>query len=556
MNRRYSSRAVALVAAGLVGTALPLPSAQAEQNFGGYTSEAWAAPIKIEIYEPTIPIPAEPQAELEVGYTNTEAATGTGNGRSSFLWPGDPVGEGFKTFAEALGLPKEVGAQGYPVQVNSSHPGGPESQAQEPFPGMVMRTSASAKETVARVGFSPDGQVSGDKQVSGDDGDTPGVPGLPGADATGGDPLTQLGDVLKGLGGGTLLPGQKASTGGSAAADEDTPAAPGLPPELAALVDAEGISSISESVTGGDVIRSTATSRIGNLSLLGGVITVDFVTTTATTISDGTKAAAQRKARIGGLEIAGQSFGFGPDGIEASGKPAPIPGLPDDPAKALEALGVSLVLPKGEKSVDGASAENLVEGLQVVIDTKVLRSKLDAVPFDQIIGAIPDQAGELKNLLGAAVNLAPKFVITLGNSATTTSTVPAIELPDIDPGHLPAGGADGSGGTPAVPGAGGSDVGSGSSGTDLGSGSAAPPAGTSAAAAASAAAGAGDALAAEPMSAGLPPLASVPGALMVGGLVLATGIGWWLQKIGAFVLGGAGSCAHGLETGVPDLRKA
>jgi hypothetical protein len=64
------------------------------------------------------------------------------------------------------------------------------------------------------------------------------------------------------------------------------------------------------------------------------------------------------------------------------------------------------------------------------------------------------------------------------------------------------------------------------------------------------------ALAAEPTSAGLPPLASIPGALMVGGLVMASGIGWWLQKIGGLVLGGAGSCSHGLETGVPDLRKA
>jgi hypothetical protein len=59
-----------------------------------------------------------------------------------------------------------------------------------------------------------------------------------------------------------------------------------------------------------------------------------------------------------------------------------------------------------------------------------------------------------------------------------------------------------------------------------------------------------------PMGAGLPPLASIPGALLVGGIVLASGVGWWLQRIGGFVLGGAGACAHGLESGVPDLRKA
>jgi hypothetical protein len=58
------------------------------------------------------------------------------------------------------------------------------------------------------------------------------------------------------------------------------------------------------------------------------------------------------------------------------------------------------------------------------------------------------------------------------------------------------------------------------------------------------------------MSSGLPPLASIPGKLMWGGFVLAAGLGWWLQKLGGLVLGGAGSCTHGLETGVPDLRRA
>jgi hypothetical protein len=48
----------------------------------------------------------------------------------------------------------------------------------------------------------------------------------------------------------------------------------------------------------------------------------------------------------------------------------------------------------------------------------------------------------------------------------------------------------------------------------------------------------------------------VPGVLIAGGLLIASALGWWLQKVGGFVLGGAGSCSHGLETGVPDLRKA
>src|SRR5690606_37783510 len=56
--------------------------------------------------------------------------------------------------------------------------------------------------------------------------------------------------------------------------------------------------------------------------------------------------------------------------------------------------------------------------------------------------------------------------------------------------------------------------------------------------------------------AGLPPLNSIPGALMFGGLAAAGVLGMWLRRIGAAALGGAGSCSHGLDTGLPDLRKA
>ena len=101
--------AAAALAAGLAGAALPLAPAQAEQSFGGFVTQAAATPLKIEVYEPTIPIPAEPQAELSLAYTKTESLTGPStDGRASWVWPGDSVGEGFKTFVEQLGLPKDM----------------------------------------------------------------------------------------------------------------------------------------------------------------------------------------------------------------------------------------------------------------------------------------------------------------------------------------------------------------------------------------------------------------------------------------------------------------
>ncbi len=182
---------LAVLAAGLVGAALPAAPAQAsvvpaKPGFGGFSASSTATPLKLEIYEPTIPVPASPQAELSFAYTKTASSTGpSAHGRASWLWPGDPVGEGWKTFVEQLGLPSQLGDGGYRVQVNSETPGGPESESQEPLPGTVMRTSSSPEMTVAKAGYSPDGDVS-DQDPQG--GGTPGVPGAPGVPGVPGAP--------------------------------------------------------------------------------------------------------------------------------------------------------------------------------------------------------------------------------------------------------------------------------------------------------------------------------------------------------------------------------
>jgi hypothetical protein len=242
--------------------------------------------------------------------------------------------------------------------------------------------------------------------------------------------------------------------------------------------------------------------------------------------------------------VAGNEFSVDRDGVHATGAPASVPGLPDDPGEALQALGVSFELPKGARSTKGADGKAALQGLQIVIDTKTLHSKLDSIPFDTIVNAIPDQAGQLKSLAGAAVHAAPKIVITTGNASTEANTVASIKLPGVA-GVLPS----------ATGGAGSSTGGNGISSTGIGSTGALPGTGTAGSAVPSDA-GTGANVTTANAAAGLPPLASVPGALLVGGLILASGVGWWLQRIGGFVVGGAGSCAHGLETGVPDLRKA
>ena len=121
--RRFTIRVGGpVLAAGLAGAALPLgglapATADDGAAYSGYSSQAVAAPVRLEIYEPTIPIPTTPQLEVDFGYTKVKGASSATKGRASFLWPGDAVGEGAKTFVEQLGLPPQLGEQGYPVQV-------------------------------------------------------------------------------------------------------------------------------------------------------------------------------------------------------------------------------------------------------------------------------------------------------------------------------------------------------------------------------------------------------------------------------------------------------
>lgn len=487
-----------VAAAGMVGMVAP-PSAQAEPVLGGFAANATAIPVKIEIYEPTIPIPAQPEAELNLAYTATEAASGpTANGRASWIWPGDPVGEGFKAFGEALHLPEELYRDGYPVQANSRTPGGPGAEADEPVPGAVMRTSTDAEQAVAKVGYSPDGEVDDDS----------GGPSAP-------PPAPSLGG------------------GGAPAQAEDEPG-------LDTLVDADKMSSISRSEYGDATIKSYASSRLTDVSLLGGLITADSVKSTSRTTSTLGKGTTKAETRYAGLALAGAAFTVGRDGVEADGNKVPIPGLPSDPARALEALGISIVAPKPAKQVNGAKAALALTGLRVVIDTRVLHSKLAPLPLDDVVNQLPDELGQLKSLAGALVNLAPKIVLTLGNATSLSDAVPPIAFPPVAGGDPGPGTGTGTGTAGALP------------GTSAGG----PPSGAAAPDSAPVADAPPEVAAAENASLGLPPLGSVPGMLMMLGFALASGVGWWLQRIGGFALGGVGACAHGLETGLPDLRRA
>jgi hypothetical protein len=523
VSRRAKRGAATVLALGLVaGSGLASFAPAHAASFGGFSTMATASPLKLEVFEPAIPIPTEPQFELDYSYTRVLGDSGPATtARASAMWPGPAIGEGTKTFGEQLGLPGALTDGGYPAQVNSSYPGDTTQAASEPFPGQVQRVNAGEHRTVAKAGYTG----SGDLQEGDPDGTAPAAPNP--LDALSKGDMSALGSAITGT-----------STG-----SPDDPVQTNPMGSLSLLIDADGMTSVSSTTYDDDTVTATATSRIGELRLLTGLVKltgVNVVTKVTSSLDGGAR--TSQIVDVGGMTIAGQKFSYGPEGFVAAGSTTPVPGLPSNVSDLFAMLGVAIEVPKPTVTKDGSSGSVDAEAVRITMDTRVLRSKLPSLPLDQLVNNVPDlpgQANLLKGLLLSLNTFSPKLVLHLGSAVASATTVAGF-------------GSDGESSAPAT-------------GTDTGASATAAGAGAGAASTVGAPGEVPPAAATTPTSTpiqqvsgvpGLPPLGSVPGMLALLGILLTGGAGWYLRRAGGLLFGAGGTCSHGLKAGIPDLRKA
>ena len=195
--------AVAVASAGCMAVAAAGGPAGADTTLGGFTVTADASGLTASYEQPNLPLPANPSAEVDVGYTATADNVGpSGSALASSLYPGQVVANAGPELGEFLpGVPLPA-APVWPVQATSTCPQGPDASL-DPTPGVTMDAACTSTANTATATFGSPGATT-EAPVAGDGSapslgltSLPSLPTLPSlGSSTDGDPAALTGALL------------------------------------------------------------------------------------------------------------------------------------------------------------------------------------------------------------------------------------------------------------------------------------------------------------------------------------------------------------------------
>jgi hypothetical protein len=400
---KWTAGGLALALATLLWPGQPGASADATTSLGGYEGSAISSVVHLQIYEPTIPIPATPQIDASLAYGSSTVESGpTSRATASYLWPGPVLGDGFNQLVH--------GANVYPVAVNSRFP----ATTEDPAKNTIQLTDGNGM-TTASDGMNTSATCT--------------LLGVAG-------PGTELGGGI-GTGLGKL----------GARDPAKAPKTPQLQPlpvsaTLAAIVTAQNVTSTSTTTVGDKTMTSVAHASASDISLLGGIVKISGFAATSQAVSDAAKATVDGEASIGTVSILGVKLPISSDGIDLG-----LPALSQTVSSLLETLGLSFSVTPVTKTVDGPTGEFHAQALVLTVDTKPLKSVINDV-LSPIFAKLPPYS---RTQLQPILDFGPKFVITIGDTDAKSSASPPFDLSGGGAGGT-TGGTPGTAGTPGTPG--------------------------------------------------------------------------------------------------------
>ncbi len=304
-------------------------SSDSSASLGGFQTLGTGSGITWTYEQPNFPIPATPSLEFHLGYSQTSYNSGpTGESLASTMWPGQAAAN----IGGQLGLvlspyfgknTPNIVIPPWPFQAATSFPAGP-----------TTPTSASQ--------------------------DSPGV----------------------------QMESSSTDAGGTATADFGTSSGGANSSALpSGFISVQSFgSTVQSTVSNGDAV-SEGTSELHGVSIAGGLISIGAITSTATSTSDGNVGQVSGSSTVSQVTVAGQTATLDSSGINVAGTGLPVLGsiLPSV-EKALQMAGITITLTNPADTVNGASAERVLNGVQIQIDLTALDKQIN-----QLVAFLPKQ---------------------------------------------------------------------------------------------------------------------------------------------------------------------
>lgn len=370
-----------LVVVGLVWLMAGIPTSAPAQfetgPFAGFGLEAWGAGVAMIYDDPNGPIPAHPQGEMHAAYALATLSDGpSGHGVASELWPG-------ATGATALPFIEDSFWSSFEHEWKKNSGEDPPFDRPPPL--------APKQFPIAAEVFEPGGPHTHD------------VP-----------PNAHSHSSKDGV-------YAKANT---------------VPLSLPGIFTVDGASTTSEVTVGKvetadereiDAARSRVVTTAADVTVTipGGSIQIDKVTTTAMVTTDGTEPVIEGNTVVSGLTVNGQGYTLDEHGLHAGGDSQPNPILGELNAGAAQALaesGTELTFVTPIDTVADAEGSRSVGGVML---------HMTAARMEDLVAALPDP---IQNELRKHISTTHDFRLILGAANVRASALEAFDfgLDDVD----------------------------------------------------------------------------------------------------------------------------